>query len=145
MHPPLWVMRRETCKCISLEKTLPETLHFQRQAQLVKVTPYRQQDRNTLSQTCIDQPFTRGTDPLKLLLFVFWQDKNTAHFIGQYFVLIAEPRKKQWRHSRGKSCQRLIFLFLMWLILLMALFILAFASSYASMNHNIFCFFHHCD
>lgn len=46
-HPPLSALRRETCKCISLEKTLPAALHFQRQAQLVKVTPKRQKDRNT--------------------------------------------------------------------------------------------------
>lgn len=102
MHPPLWVLRRETCKCISLEKTLHWTLHFQRQAQLVKVTPYRRQDRNTqwARHASINLSF------VGLILSCFLCFGKTTLFCKFYwtiFLLLFEPRKTQWRHSRGNS------------------------------------------
>lgn len=108
-HPPLSALRRETCKCISLEKTLPAALHFQRQAQLVKVTPKRQKDRNAQFEldrrhASINFSF-KGVMLYNCWFFVFDKEENTANFIWQYFVLVTDPRGTQWRHSTGNSCQ----------------------------------------
>lgn len=103
-------------------------------------------ETHTLSQTCIDQPYTRGTDTLKLLLFFFFGFDKTK-ILQILLDKILSLLLNQGKHNEDIAKVKLVkyrFLFLMWLMLLMSLFMLTFASRYALWIVTFVCFFVFC-
>ncbi len=90
------------------KKTLPQTLHFQRQAQLLKVTTTKAkgQERPVWAWTWDKRHASIYLLLLGLMLCSCWfwlltKRKDSANFIGQHFVLITEPWETPWRHNTG--------------------------------------------
>lgn len=101
-HPPPPVLRRETCKFISLEKTLPQTLHFQRQAQLLKVTTTKSKgtEKSSLSlnleqNSCIHLFIAHGTADLQQVILAIEKRKILLTLLDRILSLLSHGKRNE--------------------------------------------------
>lgn len=91
-HPPISLLRRETCKFISFSREKNGWgVYFQRAARLVRLT-----STNSL-----------GTEIYSFgLLYLIWESTGqSAKRTGQHFELPPEQPQMLWRHNTGISYQ----------------------------------------